>query len=114
MADEMTGDEWTAEPVFRVRLQASSLSALRAFLDEVRPDVGCRPVAGRSASGFVIDVYVPESRLESARTSRAAPQVSVTVLENATEVGRERQADVGEGNRFAARSEVPRGLGRKE
>ncbi|SNS32849.1 hypothetical protein SAMN06893096_103240 [Geodermatophilus pulveris] len=114
MTDDMTGDEWTAEPVFRVRLEAESPSALRAFLDEVQPDVGCRPVASRSASGFVMDVYLPESRLESARSSRAAPRVSMTVLENATEVGRERQADVGEGNRFAARSEVPRGLGRKE
>jgi hypothetical protein len=38
----------------------------------------------------------------------------LTVLENQTETGLRRQAEVGEGNRFAARGEVPRGLGRKE
>lgn len=102
------------EPVFRVRLQAATLSDLRAFTDEMAPDLGCRAVARRSAAGFTIDAYLPESQLEMARASRAASQVSLTVLENQTEVGRERQAEVGEGDRFAARGEIPRGLGRKE
>jgi hypothetical protein len=71
-------------------------------------------VARRSASGFSVDTYLPESRLEAARSGRAASGVSLTVLENQTLTGRERQAEVGDGNRFAARGELPRGLGRKE
>jgi hypothetical protein len=37
----------------------------------------------------------------------------MNVIENASEVGRARQAEVGSGNRFAARI-APRGLGIKE
>ncbi len=104
----------TDEPVFRVRIEAATVSDLRAFIDEVEPDVGCRAVARRSAAGFTIDAFLPESQLQAARGSRAASQVSLTVLDNQTEVGRARQAEGGAGNRFAARFEVPRGLGRKE
>jgi hypothetical protein len=102
------------EAVYRVRIEAASLSDLRAFLDEIGPDLGCRAVARRSAAGFTIDSLLPESEIETARSSRSASQVTLTVLENLTEVGRERQAEVGDSNRFAARGEIPRGLGRKE
>ena len=44
----------------------------------------------------------------------AQSAVSLEVVENVTEAGLQRQREVGEGNRFAARGEVPRGLGRKE
>jgi hypothetical protein len=100
----MPGDD----PVFRVRVEAATLDDLRATLDDLRPDVGCRGVARAEGDGFAIDVYLPESRVASARSA------SVTVLENQTETGLARQAEVGQGNRFAARGEVPRGLGRKE
>jgi hypothetical protein len=96
------------EPVFRVRVQAPTLDGLRTIVDELEPDLGCRGVARSSADGFEIDVYLPESRLTGARSA------ALTVLENQTETGLQRQAEVGEGNRFAARGEVPRGLGRKE
>lgn len=104
----------TDEPVFRVRLEAATIADLRAFTDEVDADLGCRPVAKRTAAGFTTDVHLPESRLATVRSTRAAAQISFTVLENETEAGRARQAEVGTGNRFAARGEVPRGLGRKE
>ncbi|HWM06370.1 MAG TPA: hypothetical protein VNP92_28855 [Actinophytocola sp.] len=106
----MTADD----PVLRVRLEAATLAELRSFTDEVDADLGCRAIATRSASGYAIDVHLPESRLESARGSRAATPVSMTVVENATATGLERQAEVAEGNRYAARGEVPRGLGSKE
>jgi hypothetical protein len=104
----------TDEPIFRVRLEAAALADLRTYLDELDPDVGCRPVAKKSADGFTIDVHLPESQLATARGTRAANRVSVEVLENETEAGRSRQAEVGAGNRFAARGDIPRGLGRKE
>jgi len=109
----MASNDSTSDPVFHVRLEAPTRSALRAFLDEVQADVGCRAVARRSGSGFTLDAYLPESQLATAR-SAAASEVSMTVLENQTEVGRARQAEVAQGNRYAARGEIPRGLGRKE
>lgn len=102
------------DPVIRVRVTASTLAALRAFIDESQPDLGCRPVARATDSGFVADVYLPESQLAAARNARTAPGVNLTVVENATENGLARQAEVGQGDRFANRATVPRGLGRKE
>jgi hypothetical protein len=102
------------EPIILVQVEAATLADLRAFLDEVQPDVGCRAVARKIAGRFAIDVYLPEPQLQAARASRTASRVSFRIIENATEVGRQRQGEVGEGNRFAARGEVPRGLGRKE
>jgi len=96
------------EPVFRVRVEAATLDDLRSVVDELEPDVGCRGVARAEGDGFAIDVYLPGSKLATARSA------AVTVLENQTETGLARQAEVGQGNRFAARGEVPRGLGRKE
>jgi|GEM_PF-2309195 len=104
----------TDEPVFRVRVEGRTKADLRAFADETGADLGCRAVARRSTAGVTVDAYLAESQLAAARSGRAAAQVSMTVLENQTETSRERQAEVGEGDRFAARGEIPRGLGRKE
>src|SRR5688500_9961710 len=103
------------EPIIRIQIEAPTLVDLRAFTDEIRPaDLGCRAIPRRTEGRVIIDGYLPETQLEAARGSRAASRVSLRVIENATEVGRERQEEVGEGDRFAARGEVPRGLGRKE
>lgn len=102
------------DPVIRVRVIAATLSSLRAFIEDTQPDLGCRPAARRTDTGFVTDIYLPESRLSAARSSRLAVNVDLTVVENTTEVGLARQAEVGRGNRFAARGALPRGLGRKE
>jgi hypothetical protein len=102
------------DPVLRVRVAAPTLAGLRAFIDETQPDLGCRPSAQRSAAGFVTDVYLPQSRLAAARALRTAAAVQLTLVENTTELGLARQADVGQGNRFAARGVVPRGLGIKK
>ncbi len=103
------------EPIMRVQIEAPTLADLRAFTDEIRPaDLGCRAVPRRTEGKFVIDAYLPEPQVEAARASRAAGRVSLRVIENATEIGRERQKEVGEGDRFASRGQVPRGLGRKE
>lgn len=102
-------------PIFHVEVTAGSLADLKAFTDEIQPDdLGCRPVVRRRGTEFVLDAYLPEAQLDTARGSRAAGGVSLEVVENVTEVGLRRQQEVGEGNRFAARGAVPRGLGRKE
>jgi hypothetical protein len=103
------------EPIMRIQIEAPTLGDLRAFTDEIRPaDLGCRAIPRQREGKFVLDAYLPEPQLQAARGSRAASRVSLRVIENATEVGRERQREVGEANRFASRGQVPRGLGRKE
>ena len=105
----------TNEPIIHVQIEAPTLADLRAFTDEIRPaDLGCRAIPRRAGGTFVIDAYLPEQQLQAARNSRTASRVALRVIENATEIGRERQREVGEGNRYASRGEVPRGLGRKE
>jgi hypothetical protein len=52
-------------------------------------------------------------QIEQVRSARSASAVTMTVVENASEAGRARQAEVGSGNRFAQR-QAPRGLGIKE
>ena len=102
------------EDIIHFQIEASTLEDLRAFTDEIQPDLGCRPVARRVNDLFVIHAYLPEQQLQAARASRAATRVNVRVIENATENGRQRQQEVGSGNRYATRGDVPRGLGRKE
>ncbi len=102
------------ESIIHFQIQAPTLADLKRFTDEIRPDLGCRAVPRRIGGMFVLDAYLPESQLEMAQEMRATTRVSLQVIENATEVGRERQREVGEENRFAARGQVPHGLGRKE
>ena len=102
------------ESIMRIQIEAPTLADLRAFTDEIQPDLGCRAIPRRRDGRFLIDAYLPESQVQAARGSRTASRVSLRIIENATEIGRERQKEVGEGNRFAARGQVPRGLGRKE
>jgi len=103
------------ESIIHIQIEALTLEDLRAFTDEIGPaDLGCRAIPRQTEGRFVIDGYLPETQLQAARGSRAASRVSLIVIENASELGRERQREVGEGNRFASRGEIPRGLGRKE
>jgi hypothetical protein len=102
------------ESTIRVEVEALTLADLRAFTDEIQPDLGCRAIPRQKEGKFVIDAYIPETQLQAARDSRASSRVSIRIIENATEIGRQRQKEVGQGNRFASRGEIPRGLGRKE
>ena|SRR5215204_2301797 len=103
------------ESIIHIQIEALTLEDLRAFTDEIGPaDLGCRAIPRQTEGRFVIDGCLPETQLQAARGSRAASRVSLIVIENASELGRERQREVGEGNRFASRGEIPRGLGRKE
>lgn len=102
------------EPVFRVEIQATSLSDLRAFTSQMRGDLGCRPVARQVAEGYSIDAFLTEPELDLARGTRAVDRVRVRVVANQSDIGAERQKEVSQGNRYAIRGEVPRGLGSKE
>ena len=101
------------DDLHRIKLRAQTLEELRSFLNGSGFDLGCRPVVRREGSEFVAEVYAPLPDVNRLRSVRSAPGVDVTVVENASEVGRARQAEVGSTNRFAARQAV-RGLGIKE
>jgi hypothetical protein len=102
------------ESIIHIQIEASTLADLRAYADEIKPDLGCRAIPRQRNGKFVVDAYLPETQLQAARRSRTASRVSIRIIENATEVGRERQKEVGERNRFSVRGQIPRGLGRKE
>ena len=100
-------------PLIHFEIRAASLDDLRAFADETQADLGCRGIPRKEADGYVIDAFLPEDELNAAQGSRAAARVTLRTIENLTAVGQERQAEVGTGNRFAARGEPVRGLGEK-
>lgn len=102
-----------ADDVHRIELRANSIEELRSFLDGADVDLGCRPVVRRVGGEYVVEVYASLPTVERLRSARTVAGVNMTIVENASEVGRARQAEVGSGNRFAARI-VPRGLGIKE
>jgi hypothetical protein len=101
------------DDVHRIEVRAQTVKELRSFLDGTDLDLGCRPAVRRRSGELVVEAYATMPQINRLRAARSAPGVSVDVLENATEVGRTRQAEVGSRNRFAARR-TPRGLGIKE
>ncbi|WP_037677393.1 hypothetical protein [Streptomyces griseus] len=101
--------------VYRCRVVAEDTDALREFIQETEPGLGCRAVPRGSRDGGVeLDLYFPQDRLDRARGTRAASRVNITDVENITENWQARTQEVGGGDRFAARGAVPHGLGRKE
>ena len=101
------------DDVHRIELRAKSIEELRSVLDNTDVDLGCRPSVRKVGDDYVVEVYSALPTVERLRSARAASGVTMTVVENASEVGRARQREVGSGNRFAART-APRGLGIKE
>lgn len=100
--------------VVRCHVVAESSEALREFLRETQPDVGCRAVARDTQRGVGMDLYFRQEQLDQARSARSAPLVNITEIENVTENWRGLKEEIGGGDRFAQRDAVPHGLGRKE
>ncbi len=94
-------DDAELSALVHVEVHGAALEDLRAFAQETDADLGCRATPRQEAEGWVVDAYLPEDRIEAARSTRSAGRVRLEVRENATAVGRERQAEVGTGNRFS-------------
>ncbi|MER5756039.1 hypothetical protein [Streptomyces sp. NPDC002088] len=92
----------------RVRVTAKDAETLRALLREAHPDVGGRPRQGDDGS-FSIEAYVSPEQAEALEREG----VTVRALEDVTATGRARQAEVGEGDRFAPEDAIPHGLALK-
>jgi hypothetical protein len=101
------------DDVHRIELRARSIEELRSFLNDADVDLGCRPVVRKVGEEYMVEVYSPLATMERLRSARSASTVTMNVIENTSEVGRARQAEVGAGDRFAARI-APSGLGTKE
>jgi hypothetical protein len=106
-------DAMSNDDVHRIEVRARTIKELRSFLDGAGLDLGCRPAVRRQSGELVVEAYATMPQIDGLRAARRATGVTVNVLENATAVGRSRQAEVGSRNRFAAR-QAPRGLGIKE
>jgi hypothetical protein len=102
------------DDVHRVEFRAKSIEELRSFLKGTDVDLGCRPVVRKLKDEYVVEGYAPLAAIEQVRMARSGSPVSINIIENASEIGRARQAEVGSGNRFAGRTAPPRGLGIKE
>ena len=103
------------DDVHRIEVRAKTVEELRSFLDGAADlDLGCRPAVRRQPSGeLVVEVYATMPQLDRLRAARSAPGVTVSVVENATQTGLARQAEVSRRNRFSSR-QVTSGLGIKE
>jgi hypothetical protein len=107
------------EDLHRIELRAQTVEELRSFLDGIDLDLGCRPAVRRRSGEMVMEVYATMSQVNGLRVSRSASGVTVSVVENATQTGRARQAEVSSENRFSSGNRLsgqlpPSGLGIKE
>ena len=100
--------------VFRCHVVAENTEALREFINETRPDVGCRAALRGTRVGVGLHVYFRQDQLDQARAARSASLVNITTVENVTENWLARKEEVGGGDRFADRDAFPHGLGWKE
>jgi hypothetical protein len=95
--------------IFLVLIVASDRESLRVVRQDPAIDFGCRPHVRSLGDGAVqVDAFVDERKI---RELQAIPGLTVSVLRNATASLRERQREVGIGDRFEGGAIVPRGFG---
>jgi hypothetical protein len=99
-----------ADPILRVRLVAPA-DALVALIKSSRHDLGCGAPRVSPDGTAAVDAYITEKDRE--RLAKEHPRVKQTVLGDATAIGKERQAEVGKGDRFQGGKVRPRGVGKK-
>jgi hypothetical protein len=96
--------------ILRVRLVASNPEALAEVLKLGPFDWGGRGPRTGPQGRLGGEVYVSPQKLEELKK---IAQCEVELIEDATEVGRKRQQEVGKGDRFEGGKKAPRGLGKK-
>jgi hypothetical protein len=96
--------------IIRIRLNADDGNSLMNDAKSLRLEIGGGGPRRRQDGGFYLDIYVPEQRFEELQRH----DLRFEVIENASEVGRARQKEVGVGDRFQGGMIAPRGLGKKE
>lgn len=80
------------------------------LLQKFELDLGCRPHVDPQPDGTgILLAYASEDRIREIQSAG----YSIEVGENVSQLGRERQTEVGKGDRFEGGRIVPRGLGTK-
>lgn len=97
-----------SDNILRILITAREKQALSALLREHPLDLSCGGPQRREGGAVSVEAYVPEDQVDSLRRYG----VNIEILDDASATGRERQKEVGKGNRFEGKK-VPRGLGRK-
>jgi hypothetical protein len=108
-ADQSQRNEANPRDLYAARITGSR-ETLAKVMQEFELDVGCRPhpEVNPDGSGTLL-VYATE---EGIRKLQAAGY-RVERGENVSAIGRERQAEVGKGDRFEGGRIAPRGIGEK-
>lgn len=97
--------------IFLVLIVVTDRESLRALRQDPEIDFGCRPhVRSLGAGAVQFDAFIDERKI---RELQVLPGVTVAVLRNASESGRERQREVGSGDRFNGGATAPDGFGEK-
>jgi hypothetical protein len=96
--------------IFRIALKSPDRKTLSKLIKEFQLDIGGGGPKRLRSGTLVTDAYVPKEILEKLKEAG----ISFEVIENATDVGRERQKEVDSGDRFEGGKKVPHGLGKKE
>ncbi len=108
-ADQPQRNEEIPHDQYATRITANR-ETLAKIMQDFALDVGCRPHAEMKPDGTAtMLVYATEERIAELR----AAGYGVERGENVSAIGRERQADVGRGDRFNGGRVAPRGLGQK-
>ena len=94
----------------RIRLNAADPGLLLRQAKDYQLEIGGGGPRRLPDGSFSLDVYMPQARLEDLQRNN----LGFEVIENASAIGRERQKEVGVGDRFAGGRIAPRGLGKKE
>lgn len=108
-ADKPQRSEAIPQDLFAARITGSR-ETLAKVMQQFELDVGCRPHPDVNPDGTsTLLVYATEERIRELQ----AAGYRVERGENVSAVGRERQAEVGKGDRFEGGRIAPRGLGEK-
>jgi len=95
--------------LFTVRI-AVTRESFESLLKQFDLDVGCRPPFQQTPDGTANPTaFATKERIRELEASG----YKVEVGENASEIGQQRQAEVGKDDRFEGGRVVPRGLGKK-
>jgi hypothetical protein len=96
--------------ILHLLITAPDKRVLSILLRDNPLDLSCGGAKrGKDGTVITVEAFVPEEQVDRLRKYG----VKVDVLDDATATARERQKEVGKGNRFLGENKVPRGLGRK-
>ena len=97
--------------LFQVAIVARAPEALNAVLRDHEIDFGCRPSVRRRDDGSLqVLALAPQVKIAALRGMK---NLEISVGRNASEEGRARQKEVGQGDRFGGGKVAPRGFGEK-